>query len=274
MTRYLPCFLLAGWLLPATLVWAEEAKPASVPFEILKTKHMAVKIKVNGAGPYRVIFDTGAPFSLIGSKIAKDAGLITAEAASKPAFMGMRGQMKVKTLELGELKVEEMTVMVMDHPAVKAISEILGPVDGILGFPFWARYRMTMDYQTETMTFVPVNYQPPDVMQQMMTLMLAPPDRVVKKYLAPTTVWGVEVDKAASDENPGVTIKTVLAGSAAEAAGLKPGDRLLELDSHWTDTVIDCHRAAAGVRAGQSVKARLKRGDKEIEATITPQAGL
>ena len=40
------------------------AKKFSVPFELIKTQHMVVSIKVNGKGPYRLVFDTGAPDSL------------------------------------------------------------------------------------------------------------------------------------------------------------------------------------------------------------------
>src|SRR5262245_28741025 len=88
------------------------AKPAVVPFEILKTKHMAVQIKVNDKGPYRVIFDTGAPITLVNSKIAKEAGL-KGEMPGAPkgsggglggVLFGMGGGTKVKLLELGELK--------------------------------------------------------------------------------------------------------------------------------------------------------------------------
>ncbi len=50
------------------------SKPVTVPFEMLKTKHMAIMIKVNGKGPYRVIFDTGSPVVLLNNKTAKNAG--------------------------------------------------------------------------------------------------------------------------------------------------------------------------------------------------------
>src|SRR6516162_2874275 len=119
----------------AGLVGAQElprdVKPAVVPFEILATRHLAVKIKINGKGPYRVIFDTGAPVSLIDTKIAKEAGVIGEKV--KPGFFGMAGEQKVEKLELGELKVENIRVIVMDHPALTAVTKVLGPVDGILG---------------------------------------------------------------------------------------------------------------------------------------------
>src|SRR5262249_47266700 len=143
----------------------KDKTPAVVPFEILATRHLAVKIKINGKGPYRVIFDTGAPVSLIDTKIAKEAGVIGEKV--KPGFFGMAGEQKVDKLELGELKVENIRVIVMDHPALTAVSKVLGPVDGILGFPFFARFRMTLDYQAIQLTFVPTDYQPADVMAKM-----------------------------------------------------------------------------------------------------------
>ena len=54
---------------------AKDIKPVVVPFELLKTKHITMDVKVNGKGPYRVIFDTGAPMTVLNSKLAKEAGL-------------------------------------------------------------------------------------------------------------------------------------------------------------------------------------------------------
>lgn len=260
-------------LASASPAGAEEIKPISVPFELLRTNHMAVKIMVNGKGPYRVIFDTGAPMNLLNNKIAKEAEL-KPDMAGGFALFGMRGKAKVKTLELGDLKAEDTSVVVMDHPALTAVSKVLGPLDGIIGFPFFARYAMTLDYQAKTMTFIPVDYQPGDVLDSMMLMMLNRQQKPPARVYAPPAVWGFVVEKDKADEAPGVTIKQVLASSAAEAAGVKAGDRLLVLDAHWTDSLVDCHRAASGVRPGQTVKAKLKRGDKEIEVSMTPKAGL
>ncbi len=252
---------------------ADTAKPAVVPFEMLATRHLAVKIKVNGHGPYRVIFDTGAPVSLLNTKIAKEAGLVGEKTVKGPAF-GMMGEKKIETLEIGDLKVENLTVMVMDHPTLGAVAKVLGPVDGILGFPFFARYRMTLDYQAMQLTFVPTDYKPADLMANMMVMMMAK-SKPPKKVLASSAVWGlVPADKDKSDENAGITIKQVLPGSSAEQAGLQAGDRLLVLDAIWTDSVDDCFRAAQGVKPGQAVRLRLKRGDQETELTIKPSDGL
>ncbi len=80
------------------------AKRIVIPFETLKSGHMAVKIKVNGKGPYRVIFDTGAPINLLNNKLAKEAGLLKDAPRSMLPFFGAIAEVKVKELQVGERK--------------------------------------------------------------------------------------------------------------------------------------------------------------------------
>jgi membrane-associated protease RseP (regulator of RpoE activity) len=247
-----------------------EPKPAVVPFEILKTKHMAVQIKVNGKGPYRVIFDTGAPVTLLNNKISKEVGL-SPKGGGLPIF-GMRGMTTVNTLEVGGLKAEDTPVIVMDHPALGAVSKVLGPVDGIVGFPFFSRYRVDLDYQAMTMSFTPSGFQPPDVMAKMMTMMMDTRTKP-KRVFAPASVFGFTVEDK-DDTETGVVVSQVVADSPAAAAGLMTGDRLLVLDATWTNSLEDCYRAAAGVTSGEPVKAKVRRADKELELVFKPVTGL
>ena len=43
----------------------EAAKPQVVKFDLVTSGHFIVKAKVNGKGPYNLIFDTGAPTTLV-----------------------------------------------------------------------------------------------------------------------------------------------------------------------------------------------------------------
>ena len=82
------------------------------------------------------------------------------------------------------------------------------------------------------------------------------------------------VHKDADDDADGVTVTTVLPGSAADSAGLKSGDRLLTLDSRWTDSLADLFTAAGYVEPGKSAVVVVKRGDKKLELKVKPAAGL
>jgi len=237
-----------------------DKKAVVVPFELLKSRHMAVQVKINGKGPYRLIFDTGAPVNLLNTKVGKEAEV--------------KGGL-IDTLEIGDLKVEKVGTMVADHPTVTAISKALGPVEGLVGFPVFAKFKTTVDYQKKEMTFTPTDYEPGDTLKVMMSKLLNPPkEKPEPRTAAPAGVWGFAVDKAAGDEDAGVTVKEVFAGSAAADAGLKAGDRLLTLDGRWTDSVVDTFTAAGLVKPGRSAVVVVKRDGKEVKLTVKPAAGL
>ena len=166
--------------------------------------------------------------------------------------------------------------MVMDHPTVAAIAEVVGPIEGIIGFPFFARYKMTIDYQKKEMTLTPNGYVPGDAMAGMMEKLMGATrgQKADPAVIAPAAVWGFEVGRDKKDEAPGVTVESVLEKSPAALGGLKKGDRLLTLDGRWTDTVEDTFLAASLVKPGKKVTLVVKRGDKELKLSITPGKGL
>src|SRR5262245_36059155 len=174
--RALLTIALALLLVPALRADEKKkpAKPVVVPFEMLKSGHMAVQVKVNGKGPYRLIFDTGAPISLVNNKLAKDSGMLKGMAKPAFTFFGGMGEAKIKTLEVGDAKAEDVRAIVMEHPTVGAIAKAVDKeLYGIVGFPFFARFKMTLDYKAKTMTLEPSGYKPPDVMKAMNAVLMS-----------------------------------------------------------------------------------------------------
>lgn len=277
MTRFLS-LTLALVLVPST--WAdtpkakplEDVKPVVVPFETLPSGHMAVMVKVNGKGPFKLIFDTGAPITLMNNKIAKEADLLKGAKRPLIALFGTMGDVKVKEMEVGAQKIENAAAIIMDHPTVEAISKAFGPIDGIVGFPFFARFKMTLDYKAKTMTFVPNGYDPPDVMKSMQAALMATSGDG-PMVVTTSATWGLTVNKKANDEAEGMTIVKVLKDGPAAKAGLKEGDRLLVLNSRWTDTLADTYAAVASVKPGTETVAIVKRDGKEVKVTIKPVSG-
>jgi Aspartyl protease/PDZ domain len=273
-------FSIVILVLPA-LVFAQEntkkdpPKKIVVPFELIKTQHMVVNVKVNGMGPYRLVFDTGAPDSLVSTKIAKEAELFGKGKKVPVGLFGNAGQTKIKDLEIGDLKAENVSTMVMDHPTVQAIASFAGPLDGIVGFTFYARYKMSIDYEKKLITFEPGDYVPGDVMKAMIEKFMQPKSvREAPRILAPAGLFGLKVEKGMDDENAGVTVKEVMPDSAAAAAGFKAGDRLLTLDGRWTDTISDCFLAAGLVKLDSPVVAQVLRDGKKIQLKVTVRVGI
>lgn len=278
---------LLAVVLTAGLVWADDKpakeppKPQVVKFDLVTSGHFIVKAKLNGHGPYNLIFDTGAPTSLITPKIAKEAGL-TKDAKDKPLIplFGMMGQVTVKDFQVGDVKAEGVNAMIMNHPTVEAFSDAFkekyGSIEGIVGFPFFARYKMTVDYAAKEMTFVPSGYKPGDVMQDLMQTVMGSigSNKPQPKVAAPAGLWGLEVTKGKSDEDAGVEVKAVMSDGPAAAAGLKAGDRILTIDGRWTDSVPDTYQAASYVKPGRSVVVVVKRDGKEVKLTVAPKTGL
>jgi membrane-associated protease RseP (regulator of RpoE activity) len=273
-TASLAGLLLLSLVLPLR---AEDpsAKPVTVPFELFPTKHIAVKIKVNGKGPYRVIFDTGSPVALLSNKVADDTGLLDRK-GPQPLFnpFGAGGEAKVKEMELGDLKLKKVPVIIMDHPGVQAMAQAFGPVEGIVGFPVFARSRMTLDYKAKTITFAPSKYEPTDALQGIVASLMTVGSDTPPKSVGAAGQWGLVVRKGKDDKDAGVTVKEVMPGSAAAAAGLMAGDRLLTLDGRWTDSLADTYLAASQVKPGESVVVVVKRDGKELELTVKPAPGL
>jgi hypothetical protein len=279
--------LLTG-LVASGPAWADDkpalkadAKPEVVKFELVPSGHFIVKVKMNGHGPYNLIFDTGAPSTLITPKVAKDAGL-TDKAKDRPLIplFGMGGQVKVKEFQVGNVKARDVSAMIMDHPTVKLFSKEYekkyGSIEGIVGFPFFAQFRMTVDYKAKEMTFVPNGYEATDVMKDLMqTVMNAmSSSKPQPRIAAPAGLWGLELAKGSDDEAEGVDVKAVHAGGAAETAGLKAGDRVLTIDGRWTDTLPDAYLAASFARPGKAVQVVVKREGKEITLSVSPKSGF
>jgi PDZ domain/Aspartyl protease len=266
-------FACLGLMLPPAGGGQAALKPIAVPFKTLITQHMTVELKINGKGPYRVIFDTGAPVTLISSKVAKESGLVGKSGGFGFSLFGPMQPTKASSLKLGDLEARDAPVMVMDHPTVLAISSVLGPIEGILGFPFFSRYKMTLDYQTKQLTFVPNGYEPKDAIELMMNSMMSQADPEPRR-LSAAALWGFKIAKEKDDSEPGVNITEVLSASPAAKAGIEAGDRLLILDDRWTDSVSDCYTAASTAAAGADVVVQIRRNGKEQEIRVRPVKGL
>jgi hypothetical protein len=256
----------------------ESKDPVVVPMVRLPSGHFLVKVSLNGKGPYNLVFDTGAPLMLLNSRIAK-AGNVSKGGGGGfglSLFGGMNPE-TIKVLEVGSAKAANVPAVVMDHPTVAAISDAFesefGKIEGIVGFPFFARYGMTVDYEKGELTLTPNGYKPGDYMKDLTKRLSSMSGPQTQPVLAPAAAWGLAVEKKSSDNEAGVTVTTVLKGSPADSAGVKVGDRLLTLDGRWTDSVTDAFRATTTVKPGRPAVAELVRDGKPVTVTVTPVVG-
>jgi hypothetical protein len=247
---------------------------ATVAFAVLRTKHMIVAARINGQGPFRLIFDLGAPITLLSTRAGEKSGVVAA-GAPRAKFSSGPGEAEIDRLELGDLTARDVPVIVLDPPVLRELSSALGRrLDGIIGHSFFARYKTTIDHQARTITFEPVEFPVGNLIRDLPER-LAGPKVTHQVILAPSGLWGLSLTApAAGLEVPGVPIRDVLAGSPAAAAGLKPGDVLTTLDGRWTSSINDTYAAAAAVAPDRDVTVVILRDGREQTLSVRPKPGI
>ena len=267
--RLLPA-LLAALLLASGFRAAAQSYTA--PMELLRTGHIAVQVRVNGQGPFRLILDTGSPLTFISMRSARQLGLIPPRqgSASKPGMLAIGGQVVLKSLSVGSAEIKSLDALILDHPIVEALGGLEGRLDGIVGFSFFARFHTTIDYLNSRVTFAPVEYTPQDVMNGMMSRLFGGPKKA--RVIAPSSLWGLAV--APSVPGDGVLVTRIYPDSAAATAGFQPGDRITILDDRWTDTVNDLYEAASLIVPSLPVVVKVVRSGKETLLTVRPMPGI
>jgi hypothetical protein len=215
----------------STLLTGAETHQATM--EVLKTGHLRIQVTINGNGPYPLIFDTGAPVNLLSNKIGKEANIKRKPGRSGLTFMGPIGEADIASLEWGGAKVEHVPTMIMDHPTVKTLADHLGPIEGIVGFPFFAKFAITINYQKKMVTLEPNGFIPGDLMKNSMGLIFKKQNQPIQP--PSEQVIGLIFSPQIDRKTHGLVIEKILAGSLAEKSGFKTGDTLVAINQRWVN---------------------------------------
>jgi S1-C subfamily serine protease len=133
---------------------------------------------------------------------------------------------------------------------------------------------MVLDYRNRELALSRGQFEPPGPRIVLESFFKNLTGERPAEVIRPPALWGLVVAKRAIDPRPGVTLTRVLPGGAASEAGLKVGDRVLTIDGRWTDTVLDCHRAAARIPPGRPAEVSIWRDGRPLTVKVTPRRGL
>jgi len=272
------CGLLAAPLWAAAPPAAKPAKRYDVPYRLTDTKHVMVRVKVNGKGPFNMILDTGAPAVFLSKAASKKAGL---EADDK-------GWAKADSFELeGGLKVPDTKVRVEDPFQLQGMNRmgLMGvELHGMIGYTLLAKYRVEYDFTADKLGFEPLDFTPPGAEQLdkgkvddaefnsmvMLTKMMSAFFGKPNYETVPRGFVGLEFE----EKGGAVVVRKVFPGSPADKAGIKPGDQIESVKNVTVDDARDLARALAKAGVGQKLKVKVKRGDASEELTVELGRGL
>jgi hypothetical protein len=122
----------------------------TIPFRLLNN-HVYVEARVNGKGPFTFIVDTGG-HTLLSPRVVQEAGLesigesATAGAGDKTATTGYAHYQEIA---IGKARLRDqvgLTIQIYE-PAIEGIQ-----VDGMIGFEYFSRFAVKLDYGALTMT--------------------------------------------------------------------------------------------------------------------------
>jgi clan AA aspartic protease (TIGR02281 family) len=127
---------------------------SDIRFQLLRSGHLIIlKARVNEAGPFNFILDTGASLTIITPEVAKQAGIQSE--GQKATAIAAKGQIaarvvRLKSLRIGGVNTRNLAAGVMNLTTLsEGINLMLG---GVVGYNLLRRYRVTLDYRTRTLS--------------------------------------------------------------------------------------------------------------------------
>jgi serine protease DegQ len=258
-----------------------DAPSFEVPYRLTAVKHIVIRAKINGKGPFNFIMDTGAPALFIAPEAAKKAGV-------EPDDKGW-GAFDKFEIEGGVVlnKAKGRIEKPFQLEGMNGLGLGGAELHGMIGYNILARYRMEIDFTKDKMVWTPLDWEPKaparlgeggggagglEVMGMLMKFLgllagaKAEPDYALRGFL------GLELADVEDGEYP--EVKTVMAGGPAAKAGLQPGDKVTKFQGRTVTNTEDVQRFAGKLAAGDDVKVTLKRGKETVEVSFKTGEGL
>lgn len=146
--------LIAGVMSITTTVsvaGADRSRP-EVPLVIDAQGGIAVTVRVNGAGPFTFLLDTGASRSLISDDLADELGAPVVAKSEVVTISGseMRVVVRLSSIALASARVDALLAPVLPSAQLARVGR---GVRGVLGQDFLSAFNYTLDYRRARLTW-------------------------------------------------------------------------------------------------------------------------
>lgn len=266
-------------------VFAEEpvkgVGPAvEVPFRLTVSKHLMVRAKINGKGPFNFILDTGAPALFFTEEVAAKAGV-------KQENDGW-GVCKEFELE-GGLKIPNAKARI-DTPfqleGMNGMGLAGAQIHGLIGYNVLSRFRITFDLSSDKLVWRSLDWEPKspfgvvdksaaasqgslEIIGSLMKGLGGALGRKANPTLVARGFAGVILE-----DGPKSVISGVVAGGPADKAGLKEGDRVLEINGQAVNDKASLAERIAKSQKGQELRVKFDRNGTQKECTVILGEGV
>ena len=283
--RLLLWCLVPGLLGLAPPLRADEAtklKPNrfEVPYRLTVPKHILVRAKINGKGPFNFILDTGAPALFVSTKACEKLGV----------KRGKNGWGTFDRFEIeGGVVLEKAKGRIEDPFQLKGMNGLGlagAELHGVIGYNILAKFRMEIDFTRDKMTWTPLDWTPKAPMGiggkggqgglEVMGTIMAALGSFLGRKATPDYAYRGFLGFGVTEDDGVVVVKNVLAKGPAGEGGLEPGDRLVKLKGRSVYGLDGLQELMRNVAPGDKIKVKVRRGPdkKEVDLTITAGEGL
>jgi hypothetical protein len=255
------------------------ARTYQIPYSLTVTKHIVVRAKINGNGPYHFLVDTGAPVLVVSARLCRilhieadknSWGIIDRfEIENGPIIKGFKARLE----DLFQLEG-------MNGMGLAGVE-----LHGVIGYQLLARYRLEFDLTRDRLTWTELDFTPPkplglgeaggaplelNALGTVLKLLGGLLGR--KPGMAPQGrgFLGVQV----FEKGGKLVVQRVLANSPAARGGLQAGDQIQLFQGKTVDNFADLHRLAATIKAKEAVKLTVGRNGQTHQLTLTSGEGL
>jgi hypothetical protein len=127
---------------------------STLPFDLIDNR-IVINVMLNGQGPFRLIFDSGA-VAVISPEVAHQLGLKIENLQTGEGGVGEqrveRGGATVSRIEVGDIRLPAEEFGVISFSDSKYVFGT-NRIDGIIGYPLFKRLVVRIDYESKQLTF-------------------------------------------------------------------------------------------------------------------------
>ena len=220
-------------MLPTVAFAAPPDDVYRIPYRLSDTKHIIVRVKINGKGPFSFILDTGSPAFIVSEAVAKKAGgLPVKDDWSVADSIEIEGGLSLK-----DVRIRVWDPFQLKHMNAAGLAD--ADIAGVLGYSLIGRFKMDIDLKRRHMLWTDSGKDPEMPTARDVTggkpiragQEVGELDRLAanaRSYLPAKKnqvargrgFIGIELE----DSDKGIRISRVVPGSPAAMAGLAAGD--------------------------------------------------